>query len=123
MLPVFRLKITFTVARSYMHLLALGSSGPTTDTETVLLPAKTNRHLRHTNNSNNNTKNRTLRQICRALAISQETQLTFEIFLCHFSRKTKRNNYYLYCLQHKNNWLFAVQTNVKFVQIPIKRNL
>jgi len=38
MLPVFRLKVTSTVARSYMHLLALGSNGPTTDTETVLLP-------------------------------------------------------------------------------------
>lgn len=38
MLPVFRLKVTSMVARSYMHLLALGSNGPTTDTETVLLP-------------------------------------------------------------------------------------
>lgn len=38
MLPVFRLKVTSTEARSYMHLLALGSNGPTTDTETVLLP-------------------------------------------------------------------------------------
>lgn len=38
MLPVFRLKVTSTVARSYMHLLAFGSNGPTTDTETELLP-------------------------------------------------------------------------------------
>lgn len=38
MLPVFRLKVTSTVARSYIHLLALGSNGPTIDTETVLLP-------------------------------------------------------------------------------------
>lgn len=38
MLPVLRLKVISTVARSYMHLLALGSNGPTTDTETVLLP-------------------------------------------------------------------------------------
>jgi len=39
MLPVFRLNVTSTVARSNRHLLALGSNGPTTDTETVLLPA------------------------------------------------------------------------------------
>lgn len=38
MLPVLRLNVTSTVARSYIDLLALGSKGPTTDTHTVLLP-------------------------------------------------------------------------------------
>lgn len=38
MLPVFRLNVTSTVERSYKHLLALGSNGPTTDTDTVVLP-------------------------------------------------------------------------------------
>lgn len=38
MLPVFRLKVTSTVPRSYKHLLDFGSNGPTTDTDTAVLP-------------------------------------------------------------------------------------
>jgi len=53
--PVFRLNVTSTAARSYKHLLALGSNGPTTDTDTVLLPATIERALDNMTRKTNGT--------------------------------------------------------------------